>query len=382
MNTPTQDDEREREQMEALVQKFCTKEKARRAARANNNKDAFGKAYACDSFNDLRKDLDMLNVLRNPNPSEEIKRIGEESPLLELFGMHDFRNIFFGYVEGNVEHNQAEKVVDNMRVNVMSGALEKSGRGILLNRTDQVLLCCASEKVLKECYATGAPTAKSLNEKKRHIKPWLFFTECQSEELATVIWELVTRSEEYRNGSESGRKRMWLDYCNCLDWNPYDENNELLGKMIGKMKLDDYVPREECFKKEHEKMEKWLRAAYRMRTVTEIGRSFKIPNFDSIERGYSLSSNEDKKKPVDRKERREMQKKYKKLNKKMIKTGHSSRGKIMNFLAPKIPPFMVPLEEETIDILANLVGRICGRITDAGSEDESSESEYESAESA
>jgi hypothetical protein len=43
---------------------------------------------------------------------------------------------------------------------------------------------------------------------------------------------------------------------------------------------------------------------------------------------------------------------------------------------------MVPLEEETIDILANLVGRICGRITDAGSEDESSESEYESAESA
>ena len=27
-----------------------------------------------------------------------------------------------------------------------------------------------------------------------------------------------------------------------------------------------------------------------MRTVTEIGRSFKIPNFDSIERGYSLSS--------------------------------------------------------------------------------------------
>ena len=54
----------------------------------------------------------------------------------------------------------------------------------------------------------------------------------------------------------------------------------------------------------------------------------------------------------------------------------------MNFLAPKIPPFMVPLEEETIDILANLVGRICGRITDAGSEDESSESEYESAESA
>jgi hypothetical protein len=109
MNTPTQDDEREREQMEALVQKFCTKEKARRAARANNNKDAFGKAYACDSFNDLRKDLDMLNVLRNPNPSEEIKRIGEESPLLELFGMHDFRNIFFGYVEGNVEHHQAER---------------------------------------------------------------------------------------------------------------------------------------------------------------------------------------------------------------------------------------------------------------------------------
>ena len=67
MNTPTHD---QREQMEALVQKFCTKEKARRAARANNNNDAFGKAYACDSFNDLRKDLDMLNVLRNPNPSE------------------------------------------------------------------------------------------------------------------------------------------------------------------------------------------------------------------------------------------------------------------------------------------------------------------------
>ena len=43
MNTPTHDDEREREQMEALVQKFCTKEKARTAARANNN-DAFGKS--------------------------------------------------------------------------------------------------------------------------------------------------------------------------------------------------------------------------------------------------------------------------------------------------------------------------------------------------
>ena len=54
----------------------------------------------------------------------------------------------------------------------------------------------------------------------------------------------------------------------------------------------------------------------------------------------------------------------------------------MNFPAPKIPPFMVPLDEETIDKLASLVGQICGRRTDAGSEDESSESEYESAESA
>ena len=63
--------------------------------------------------------------------------------------------------------------MDNTKVNVMSGALEKSGRGTLLNRTDQVLLCCASEKVLEECYVTGAPTAKSLNAKKRHIKPWL-----------------------------------------------------------------------------------------------------------------------------------------------------------------------------------------------------------------
>ena len=66
----------------------------------------------------------------------------------------------------------------------------------------------------------------------------------------------------------------------------------------------------------------------------------------------------------------------------MIKTGHSSRGKIMNLPAPKILPFMVPLDEETIDKLASLVGQICGRRTDAGSEDESSESEYESAESA
>jgi len=378
MNTPPRD-EREREQMEALVKKFCTKEKTRAAARANNHNDAFGKAYACDSFNDLRKDLDMLHALRNPNPSESV---GEESPLLKLFDSHDFRNIFFGYVEGNVERNKAEKVVDNTSVNVMSGELEKSGRGNLLNRTDQVLLCCASERVLETCYATGAPTAKSRNAQLRHIKPWLFFIECQSEELAAVMWELVTRSEEYRNGSESGRKRMWLDYCNCLDQNPFDENNELLEKMMGKMKLDDYVPREERFKKEDEKMEKWLRATYRMRTVTEIERSFKIPNFDSIERGYSLSSNEDKKKAGDRKERREMQKKYKKLNKQMIKAGHSSRGKIMNLPAPKIPPFMFQLTEEKIVAFSRLVGQICGRRTDAGTDYESSASEYESAESA
>ena len=365
--------------MQALVKKFCTKEKHRAAARANNNNDAFGKAYACDLFNDLSKDLDMLNVLRNPNPP---KSVGEESPLLRLFGLHDFRNIFFGYVEGNVEYHQAEKIVDNMSMNVMSGELEKTSRGILLNRMDQVLLCCASERVLETCYATGAPTAKTLKAQLRHIKPWLFFTKCQSEELATVMWELVTRSEGYRSESESGRKRMWLDYCNCLDWNPFDENNELLEKMMEKMKLDDYVPREERFKKEDEEMEKWLRAAYRMRTVTEIGRSFKIPKFDSIERGYSLSSNEDKKKAVDRKGRRELQKKSKKLNKKLIKTGHSSRGKVMDLPAPKIPPFMVPLDEETIDMCATVVGQICGRIIDAGSEDESSESEYESAESA
>jgi len=54
----------------------------------------------------------------------------------------------------------------------------------------------------------------------------------------------------------------------------------------------------------------------------------------------------------------------------------------MNLPAPKIPPFMVPLDEETIDMCATVVGQICGRIIDAGSEDESSESEYESAESA
>ena len=364
--------------MQALLKKFSTVAKTRLAARANNNNDAFGKAYACDSFDDLRKDLDMLGVLRNPSKDiEEEEEEEEESPLLRLFGLHDFRNIFFGYVEGNVQHHQAEKVVDNVSMDITSGKLKKSGRGALLNRTDQVLLCCASERVLETCYTTaGGPTAKTLKAKLRHIKPWLFFTECQSEELATVMWKLVTMSEEYRTESESGRKRMWLDYCNCLDWNPFDENNELLEKMMEKMKLDDYVPREERLKKEDEQIKKWLIAANKM-SVSEIERS-KIPNFDVIERGYSLPSNEDKKKPADRKGRRELQKKSKKLNKKLIKTGNSSRGKVMNLPAPKVPPFLFTIDQESINNMVSLVQEI----RDAESEDESSESEYESAESA
>ena len=151
----------------------------------------------------------MLGVLRNPSKDIEEEE-EEESPLLRLFGLHDFRNIFFGYVEGNVQHNQAEKVVDNVGMDITSGKLKKSGRGALLNRTDQVLLCCASERVLETCYTTGGPTAKTLKAKLRHIKPWLFYTECQSEELATVMWKLVTMSEEYRTESESGRKSCLL----------------------------------------------------------------------------------------------------------------------------------------------------------------------------
>ena len=150
----------------------------------------------------------------------------------------------------------------------------------------------------------------------------------------------------------------------------------MLEKMMEKMKLDDYVPREERLKKEDEQIKKWLIAANKM-SVSEIERS-KIPNFDVIERGYSLPSNEDKKKPADRKGRRELQKKSKKLNKKLIKTGNSSRGKVMNLPAPKVPPFLFTIDQESINNMVSLVQEI----RDAESEDESSESEYESAESA
>ena len=200
----------------------------------------------------------MLHMLRKSNPSEEIKRIGEESPLLELFGMHDFET------SSSVTWKETwsitkRKAVDNTRVNVMSGALE----------SPVAALCSTartSSSLLREREGTG---------------------------------------RVLRDGSAD---------CKIA-------------------KCEEETSSRGC----------------RMRTVTEIGRSFKIPNFDSIERGYSLSSNEDKKKPVGRKERREMQKKYKKLNKKMIKTGHSSRGKIMNLPAPKIPPFMVPRRGQLIN---------------------------------
>ena len=212
---------------------------------------------------------DKAGGVKNPR---NLKEEEEESPLLKLFQTPDFIDIFFGDYEkhdkGFAERGAKYDVLANERV----------GKGALLNKTDLILLACASEKIRLKLLEHE----KTKNFVKNAI---LLPFEMRNPIIAPQTWYAFKKSAVMINATERKRQKLTYDFCNALDRNPYDPT--LLAFLVREANID-YVSR-----------------AQRMHAQETRGNLFKaltggdpstvqvVPSFYFSEQGYSDSEEEE-----------------------------------------------------------------------------------------
>ena len=224
------------------------------------------------TFENLRNVVrvdDKAGGVKNPR---NLKEEEEESPLLKLFQTPDFIDIFFGDYEkhdkGFAERGAKYDVLANERV----------GKGALLNKTDLILLACASEKIRLKLLEHE----KTKNFVKNAI---LLPFEMRNPIIAAQTWYALKKSAVMINATERKRQKLTYDFCNALDRNPYDPT--LLAFLVREANID-YVSR-----------------AQRVHAQETRGNLFKaltggdpstvqvVPSFYFSEQGYSDSEEEE-----------------------------------------------------------------------------------------
>ena len=224
------------------------------------------------TFENLRNVVrvdDKAGGVKNPR---NLKEEEEESPLLKLFQTPDFIDIFFGDYEkhdkGFAERGAKYDVLANERV----------GKGALLNKTDLILLACASEKIRLKLLEHE----KTKNFVKNAI---LLPFEMRNPIIAAQTWYAFKKSAVMINATERKRQKLTYDFCNALDRNPYDPT--LLAFLVREANID-YVSR-----------------AQRVHAQETRGNLFKaltggdpstvqvVPSFYFSEQGYSDSEEEE-----------------------------------------------------------------------------------------
>ena len=227
---------------------------------------AFGVKF--DTFETLRESFTRgVNIL--DNPSEDI--VGEESPLLKLFQMPDFIDIFFGR-GGNLAKHEKGFAEHGAKYDVLAN--ERLGKGPLLNRTDVTLLACASEKIRLKLSAN--------EETKIFTLPILFPFDMRNLFVVCRAWSLFKNSAWMKNATERNKFKATYDFCNALDRNPY--NPKLLTLLVDWDNID-YVPRAQRIRLQDSRINTMLGGNARS--------TMYIPSYTFNENGYSDSEEEE-----------------------------------------------------------------------------------------
>jgi len=229
---------------------------------------AFG--VKLDTFESLRESFTRgVNLL--DNPSEDI--VGEESPLLKLFQMPDFIDIFFG--RGNLAKHEKGFAEHGAKYDVLAN--ERLGKGPLLNRTDVTLLACASEKIRLKLSAN--------EETKIFTLPILFPFDMRNLFVVGRVWSVFKNGTWMKNATERNKFKATYDFCNALDRNPY--NPKLLTLFVDLENID-YVPRAQRIRFQDSRND-----AMNVVMGDNDRSTMYIPSYTFNEQGYSDSEEEE-----------------------------------------------------------------------------------------
>jgi hypothetical protein len=230
---------------------------------------AFGIKF--DTFQSLRESFTRgVNILENP--SEDI--VGEESPLLKLFQMSDFIDIFFGR-GGNLAKHEKGFADYGAKYDVLAN--ERLGKGALFNRTDVTLLACASEKIRLKLSAN--------EESKIFTAPILYPFDMRNLFVVCRAWSLFKNSTLMKNATERNKFKATYDFCNALDRNPY--NPKLLTLLVDLDNID-YVPRAQRIRLQDSRND-----VMNAMMGDNARSTMYIPSYTFNEQGYSDSEEEE-----------------------------------------------------------------------------------------